>query len=475
MTITTHELNNLPDCILLNIFKQCRSTEVIWRARIVCKRWYNLLADAELWRVSDLSSFKLDKPDLIETITSYVPIKDLQYLQIQHTVIPDNGLQIILKQALNLEGLSLYGSTVTSEKQLLLHQHHLSRHVGFVDIRNSKGNSDFMKNIIAKTEERIKVLGVSNSFGTSTEIYGKTFLHFLPNLTILECSDCVWMNDNVIREMSTYCRLLESLNINKCLNVIGTNLHLLIARCTKLKTLILRRTSVRNEEIIKPNWAHSNINELDLANCYYLDDEPVLHVVQDLAMKLEHLCCAVTDEIVLSITNKKLKLRSLELRRRHPLNEEYLVKFISKCEFLESLDVSLMPIEFEFFQQMLPKLSNLRWLHFAGHDILKTTEVLKLLSEHCWHLQQVGFHYYNAKPNQTQIHDAVLNFLQSSLNLQRVCIGGVHMEQLIKRVQATIIEKQLYELLSIEVCDASKFILPQSRNSVDNYAASFTH
>lgn len=49
------------------------------------------------------------------------------------------------------------------------------------------------------------------------------------------------------------------------------------------------------------------------------------------------------------------------------------------------------------------------------------------------------------------------------------------MEQLIKRVQATIIEKQLYELLSIEVCDASKFILPQSRNSVDNYAASFTH
>ena len=315
----------------------------------------------------------------------------------------------------------------------------------------------------------ITYLGISNNFGTMQRIRGFSYLHYVQNLTILECQDCSWMNDDGILDIANSCPLLESLNIRRCVNVQGMTLHLLIQRCVEMKTLVLRRTSVREEPMLIPTWSETKITELDISHCYYLDDSAVYKIVFDLALQLEYLCCAVTDELVLALMNMKLPLQILELRRRHPVNIDNIGTMLSNCPDIEALDASLTPIDNELFERILPNITNLRWLSLAGHEVLKTCKTLKLISKYCENIEHLGINYYHATCDK-HLRDTLLNFMVSCPHLKKVCLQGIYIDDIIESIKDIQQKDARYSWTTAKFCEPNEFKLPQTHLCVNKFA-----
>lgn len=263
-----------------------------------------------------------------------------------------------------------------------------------------------------------------------------------------------------------YCPRLESLNVTKCLNIQGRTLNDLLTKCKNLKTLILRRTSIREDELLKPSWSNLKITELDIALCYNLNEDSVRKVVTSLAGQLEYLCCAFNDELITNITKIKKPLRCLELRRRHHVNLNAIVNFITTCRYLEALDISLAPIEHDFFELMLPLLPNLKWISVAGHEILNTKSTLELISQYNKKIEEVQVNFYQAATDTTLI-DALHKFLLSCPNLKKVCIEGSYMKGIVKVLQEDLVNDPRFKKVSAVFCKAAEFTFPASQNGID--------
>lgn len=159
MAIKYH-LNDLPDCVLLKIFKHLALKKSdIWKARNVCTRWYNLLVDGELWRVSNLSRFKFNDIELISLVKKSIQLDVVQYLEIHHKVITMDVLSVLLETANQLYGLRLYGCAVKPGTMKLPYVLNAPYNLKFLDTRFSNGNLGFMENLIRKMGSTINVLG----------------------------------------------------------------------------------------------------------------------------------------------------------------------------------------------------------------------------------------------------------------------------------------------------------------------------
>jgi len=472
MTKLMTDFDNLPDCVLLRVFKKFHSKVDIWRARRVCRRWYNLLADSELWKICNLSNFKFDSFALVIDVMNYTPFQVLQYLEINNTIILTDVLRVILEIAKNLKGLRLNGCTIRPvDKHLESNEIMLPDSIPFLDVRKSIGNFGFLESLIRNIGHTVKVLGVSNYFGSLQRISNKSFLYYMQNLTILECQDCVWMNDDYLDEIGKYCTQLRSINLCQCLNIQGRSLPRIVRQCKNLNTLILRRTSIRDDVIFQiDDWSKTNIKELDISHCYYIDDDAINKLIIELAPQLEYLCCAITDEIVFKMVDVKLKLKTFELRRRHPINVENIIELLSNCKSLENLDISLTPVDNEAFESILPHLTNLRWLSFAGHEVLKTNECLRLISNYCWDIETIGINYYQAIED-TTLQKAIMQLILSSPNLKYICIEGVHMRNIVNRLEQLILIDKRFKTNQVKFINTNDLHLPSPKLCVNSYAS----
>ena len=156
---TTDVINELPDCLMLVIFKHCTKVD-LWRARTVCRRWYTLLADSELWRVCNLTNFKFDNFALLMNILDYMPVKDLQYFELHNSVILTEVLNVILEIANQLRGLRLNHCTVRNGTQKMLPPRFIHPHkLQYLDTRKSIGNFLFLDSLLTTVGKSIKALG----------------------------------------------------------------------------------------------------------------------------------------------------------------------------------------------------------------------------------------------------------------------------------------------------------------------------
>lgn len=154
-------VNELPDCILLRIFTYCNCKVDLWRARIVCMRWYILLADSHLWRVCDLSCFKFNDTRLLRNIVQYVPMDELKYIEISDNVVITESMHIILETSNHLRGLQLNDCELRPNvnEPFLAHLTMAPTSLEFLDMRRTKGDVRVLGDLLQHTGSHLKVLG----------------------------------------------------------------------------------------------------------------------------------------------------------------------------------------------------------------------------------------------------------------------------------------------------------------------------
>ena len=150
--------------------------------------------------------------------------------------------------------------------------------------------------------------------------------------------------------------------------------------------------------MLRVKWQTSRIKQIDISNCYHLNDTVLNQIVVTLAPQLTYLKCAFTDELMHDIItlHHHLPIKQLEFHRRHPLNMKLVEKFLSKCKHLEALDTSLVSMEYETFKNVLKSLPSLKWFNFAGNESLKTKDIFKLLSKECSMIGSIGINFYHS-------------------------------------------------------------------------------
>lgn len=247
----------------------------------------------------------------------------------------------------------------------------------------------------------------------------------------------------------------------------------LIRKCTQLRNLVLRRTSVRNEEMLRAKWTNSKITGLDISHCYYLQDSACRYVVRTLAPQLTHLCCAFTDELIQDLTSfTNLPMKSLEIRRRYLLDMDAVTNFLSNCSLLESLDLTLSPVDFHAFQGILPNLPNLKWISIAGHEVLRTADSLGLLTKFCKNIKEVGINYYHA-PCKPSLDKILFNFLVDNKNIKCLNLEGVYTHDVRERLQTMADDHFMSQQRCLNISKSREFNLPANELSVESVASKF--
>lgn len=174
-------INELPDSILLQIFKKCDSKTELWKARSVCKRWYVILADSELWQTCDLSQFNLNDACILQSILNYMPVKRFKSIKIKQNTIERNILKSLLKHARSLDSLTLRHCQITTRdnsssnhiRDIRSHDAQATNQIleipcdlKHIDLRKTTGDTELLVDLITKYGAQIKTFG---KFFTSTK------------------------------------------------------------------------------------------------------------------------------------------------------------------------------------------------------------------------------------------------------------------------------------------------------------------
>jgi len=273
----------------------------------------------------------------------------------------------------------------------------------------------------------------------------RSFVNLLPNLRVLDLPECTWVNDNTIREIATSCSNLKSLNITRCNNVRGSSAEFLIRKCKHLETLILHRTGVRDEDMLRVKWQTSRIKEIDISNCYHLNDMALNQIVVTLAPQLTYLKCAFSDELLHDIItlHHYLPIKRLELHRRHPLNMKLVEKFLCKCTQLEALDTSLVPVEYETFKNVLNKLPSLKWFNFAGNESMKIKEIFKLIAKDYDMVESIGVNFYHS-PCDHDLSMAIYKLIKHKKVIRKVNLQGTKIDEMYRKAEKLLTENRQF-------------------------------
>jgi hypothetical protein len=78
------------------------------------------------------------------------------------------------------------------------------------------------------------------------------------------------MKDEHVQTIAMCCPKLESFCLNGCKNIYGTTFEELLRRCSKLTTLLLRYTPIRDNCFDTGLWAQTNLEEIDISACTHL-------------------------------------------------------------------------------------------------------------------------------------------------------------------------------------------------------------
>jgi hypothetical protein len=97
-------INRLPSNILLHILKSLTMHELLCRASLVCKCWYNLCRDPDLWRNVELSHQHRVDDIVLSRLTSYSDLHT-NGLKVDEDYIPELGF--FLPRLRDLKGLRI--------------------------------------------------------------------------------------------------------------------------------------------------------------------------------------------------------------------------------------------------------------------------------------------------------------------------------------------------------------------------------
>ena len=115
--------------------------------------------DAELWRVSNLSPFKLDDVSMKGHIRSSVSLEVMVYMEVYNKIFNTDVLTTLLKTAAkHLRGVRINGCTMKREGDSdPLDDPRLN--LSFLDLSNTRGDFNFLATLLIQSSSKINALG----------------------------------------------------------------------------------------------------------------------------------------------------------------------------------------------------------------------------------------------------------------------------------------------------------------------------
>lgn len=391
----------LPEIVLLKVFSFLPVAD-LGRAAKVCSDWRRLAYDHTLWKAVNIKrqAAKLDE----DTLHMLIRTRFSHSLSILHL----GGCKI------SLELLSELNRKCKSLKYLIFSRgsklrppspppkytevtYEFPSQLELVELRPIKGDFAFLGRISRHFCE-VKYLGVGNnsSKGAVPAMFSK-----MQRLVILDCTNCDTITDEVIGKVAECCPLLESFCLNGCKYIYGRTFCTLFRSCSRLRTILLRYTPVRDDCFVIPEWKYVPVEELDISACSNITQigliSLVTHVKTLRYLNLSYCGVgrAVTDSVLLQMARLETgtNLEMLDVRWSLTLTPEALYILSRSCPKLKCLGVyqssSINPSAMAEVLRMLPKLEVLEYGAFGKASISESMFFPNLI-RHCESLEAVS-------------------------------------------------------------------------------------
>ncbi|GAB1605790.1 F-box/LRR-repeat protein 17-like [Argonauta hians] len=305
--VSLHILN-LPNSILLEIFKYLTIPERIHSVELVCKKWSELAKDPSLWRHINCQDFghRTLSDEILDKITSYS--NHVVHLDISNTIgFSPEGISKVFKKCQSLTYLSLKGccSLPDSAIQLIADYHHELERL-YLDDCFSVTNPTIIK--IFHSCPRLTHL----SFGLLLDAETiDTMITCCPRLRLINLSYCEAVDSMSV--MLDRCKHLEHVNLSNCPL---TDSHLTpLTKLPALKHVYLNSVRITSKTPIEVAKHCTQLHTLSLCFNDCVDDSciaSVVHSARNLRV-LKCIRCRITDKALISIGQCCSQLEQLDI------------------------------------------------------------------------------------------------------------------------------------------------------------------
>ncbi|KAG5448128.1 F-box protein of unknown function [Clonorchis sinensis] len=336
-------ITRLPDKLMLQILSYLNQSELCNIAR-VCKQWRRFAYDPSLWQSLNMrpeyGGLYVRSVDDLLNLIHHRSGAGLRHIDLSSDLITVPVLEELGNRCPVLRNLTLDFSNA-------MQLHDFNELAAFPTSLRwlciCLSDVIFMEGLMRKIYSCLSSLEVLHLIGTfeqateeEEEIYeviniSKIKAH-TPNLRVINLYGINFIEDSHVELLATNCIHLECVALNFCLNVKGSSFALLIANCTKVKTLLLEHCGLKDEYMMAAPWEKSKICELDItstelsAECLenfipripYFTYLAVGHSDFFNDKLLNHLC----------ETGKFHKLRAIDLSFTPSLGEQSITNFL---------------------------------------------------------------------------------------------------------------------------------------------------
>ncbi|KAK3595438.1 hypothetical protein CHS0354_003433 [Potamilus streckersoni] len=245
-------INVLPSSLLLHIFSYLSLFDILRKASLVCKYWYNLCRDPSLWRYLNLgyqmklTDQVLGQLSLFSERVIYVDLTDCRFLT-------NTGIRALLNRCRYLQTLKL---------------------MRCLDITDDA----FIGLDIGKASPHIQKL----HFEGCSRLTDKTIIQFAkgcPDIQLLHLNHCNRMTDEGIVTLAENCHKLKRLLLDHCQMVTDDSARALAHNCPDLEYLNLMSCGLSDEGVFQLAKL-KKLKVLDLSNIAKLTPRSVVKVAQ---------------------------------------------------------------------------------------------------------------------------------------------------------------------------------------------------
>ncbi|KAI0986431.1 hypothetical protein GJ496_002448 [Pomphorhynchus laevis] len=408
-------ISSLPDKLLLKIFSYLPHIQVI-QCAYVCRQWRSVAYDSSLWSTVSL------RPEhgglQIKDTTKFIQLFGNRFgecLRDMELPVDLINTEILTELANKCPNLCMLTMDFSNAMQLCdfndLNVFPCNLRLLCICLSEVIFLEGFMRRIYAYLSS-LEVLHIIGTIEKSTdksedEIYETLNLHklksYTPNLKIINLYGVKFVEDYHIESVASGCIHLECLALNYCTRFKGEPLKLIMNRCRKINSLLLRNTGISNKAFQAVIWENTVLTELDIGSTD-LSEECLLDSFKRIP-KFKYLavpyCDGFTDNVLemLVCHNKLTDTRALDFSYTINLSVETLFNFLkNNAQQLEGIAYTGNPrVTEQFWTGSVPHMQNLRiiimgtpfgWFRRITTRIHIDT-ILEVIAQSCVNLQRL--------------------------------------------------------------------------------------
>ena len=391
-----HNMDNLPDHIFLRILNFLPKVDLCSAAN-VSRRWKRVSYDRSLWHHLNLKHChqNMSEQDFLMLIrTRLASVRQIHFGGLKISV---KTFKELCRKCHHLEMLTFGRDSelICKGKTRVIY---LPETLKAMDVRLSSGKFDFLKRFDARFEKL-------EYFGLGAETFSLDYfpeLFFgMPNLKMLDFTNCEDLTDAALKDVVRVLPLLESLCLIGCRKVEGDFLEDLTENCKQIRTLLLRYLPIEDRVLQSRRWREIDLEELDISACPNITGNglsvflPQLKSIRYLNMSYCGIGHAVTDDVLyeMMMSGVCLQLEMLDIRWSFLLSSCCLSNFLPCCKNLMFIGIYQSSGVFSsVISGSVSHLPRMQIIEFGGlrREVLTATPLLTDIKLHCKELDTLS-------------------------------------------------------------------------------------